>query len=89
VQADVTGRGVSEVECVMLTYDVSNEPETRREISQLQRWLGSGNADVGTLKVCVTAPQEQDTVRSLVVMVVSRVVRCEVVVRRCLPRICV
>jgi hypothetical protein len=70
VQADVSGFAAP-VSCVMLTYDVSSEPEMRREMSQLQRWLGSGNAEVGTENVCVAALHEHDTARFLVVMVVS------------------
>lgn len=50
--------------CVMLMYEVSKDPEIRREVSQLQRCDGNGKDATGTLKVCVAAPQEQDTVSS-------------------------
>lgn len=48
----------------MLMYEVKREPEIRREVSQLQRCEDNGNDEVGTLKVNLAAPQEQDTVSS-------------------------
>jgi hypothetical protein len=48
----------------MLMYEVNREPDIRREISQLQRCEDKGRAELGTVKVCVDSPQEQDTVRS-------------------------
>lgn len=41
----------------------------RREMSQLQRFVERGSADMGTVKLCVEAPQEQDTVSILVLEV--------------------
>lgn len=35
-------------------------------MSQLQRCVGKGSAEMGTLKVCVAAPQWQETARALV-----------------------
>lgn len=36
---------------VILKKLVSNDPETRREMLQLQRFVGSGKEETGTLKV--------------------------------------
>lgn len=47
----------------MFMYEVRREPDMRREVSQLQRCEGSGSLYVGTVKVCVAVPQEQETVR--------------------------
>lgn len=48
----------------MLMYEVSREPEIRREVSQLQRCEARGSLDSGTMKLCVAEPQEQDIVNS-------------------------
>lgn len=50
--------------CVTLTYDVRREPEIRREVSQLQRWEGSGSLECGTVKVWVAELQEHETLSS-------------------------
>ena len=45
-------------------YEVSREPEIRREVSQLHRCEESGRDAVGTSKMWVAVPQKQDTVSS-------------------------
>lgn len=55
----------------MLMYEVSREPEIRREVLQLHRCEGIGRVVVGMLKVWVAAPQEQDTVSSRKVSVLA------------------
>lgn len=48
--------------CVISTYDVSSEPDTRREVSQLHRCDCNGSEEAGTLNVWVAAPHEQESV---------------------------
>lgn len=48
----------------MLKYEVNNDPEIRREVSQLQRSEGIGRLELGTVKVWVAKPQEHSTVSS-------------------------
>lgn len=55
----------------MLIYEVNRVPEMRREMSQLQRCVGSGREDIGTLKVWDALPQWQDTASSLVSLIAS------------------
>lgn len=50
-------------------YEVSREPEIRREVSQLQRCEDSGRDAMGMLKIWVAVPQEQDTVSSRTVSI--------------------
>lgn len=44
-------------------YDVSKEPDIRREVSQLQRCVTSGSLETGMLKLCVAEPHEHETIR--------------------------